>query len=105
LERLAYLAVVPGKFIPCECEIMGPVAYVIAILGCADGSAACQPVATVATRYESQAACSAATGAALASSNDFDFPTIVAECRAVSPVPAAQTKERPAARGVVTREG
>ena len=84
---------------------MGPVAYVIAILGCADGSTACQPVATAPARYESQEACSAATGDALAANSDFDFPTIVAECRAVSPVPAAQPKERPAAEGVVTLEG
>jgi hypothetical protein len=84
---------------------MGPAAYVIAILGCADGSAACQPVATVATRYESHAACSAATGAALASNSDFDFPTSVAECRAVSTIPAAQVKERPAPPGVISREG
>jgi hypothetical protein len=84
---------------------MGPVAYVIAILGCADGSTGCQPVATAPTRYESKDACSAATGTALAASSDFDFPTIVAECRAVSPVPAAQPKERPAAQDVVTREG
>jgi hypothetical protein len=84
---------------------MGPVAYVIAILGCADGSAACQPVATVGTRYESQAACSAATGDALAANSEFDFPTIVAECRAVSAVPAAQSTERPTPPNVVTREG
>ncbi len=84
---------------------MGPVAYVIAILGCADGSTVCQPVATMPVQYESHAACSAATGSALAANSDFDFPTLVAECRAVSPVPAAGTKERPAARGVVTREG
>jgi hypothetical protein len=60
---------------------MGPSYFVIAILGCADGSAACTPVATVPTRYESQAACSAATAYALAANSDFDFPTIVAECR------------------------
>lgn len=84
---------------------MGSIAYVIAILGCADGSLACQPVTTVATRYESQAACSAATGAALASNSDFDFPTLVAECRAVSTIPAAQSKERATPRGVVSREG
>ena len=84
---------------------MGPVAYVIAILGCADGSAACTPVATMPAHYASEASCSAATNAALAQSTDFDFPTIVAECRAVSTVPAAQSKERPTARGVVTREG
>ena len=65
---------------------MGPVAYVIAILGCADGSAACQPVATISTRYESQEACSVATASALAANSDFDFPTIVAECRAAPTV-------------------
>jgi hypothetical protein len=84
---------------------MGPVAYVIAILGCADGSAACTPVASLPARYESQASCSAATGAALSQSTDFDFPTIVAECRAVSTVPAAQRTERPSRRNVDHREG
>jgi hypothetical protein len=84
---------------------MGPVAYVIAILGCGDGSAACTRVATMPTHYATQASCSAATNAALAGSTDFDFPTIVAECRAMSTVPAAQSKDRPVATGVVTREG
>lgn len=84
---------------------MGPVAYVIAILGCADGSAACQPVATMPTRYESQAACSAATSATLAANSDFDFPTLVAECRAAKPVPAAEQREHRAAEGVPVREG
>lgn len=84
---------------------MGPVAYVIAILGCADGSAACQPVATMPTRYESQAACAAATGATLAANSDFDFPTLVAECRAAKAVPAAEQKERRRARDVLVREG
>ncbi len=84
---------------------MGPAAYVIAILGCADGSAACQPVATIPTQYESQAACSAATAGALAANSDFDFPTLVAECRTTRAVPAAQQKERPQAPDVVTREG
>jgi hypothetical protein len=84
---------------------MGPVAYVIALLGCADGSSACTQVATMPTRYESEASCSAATGAALAQSTSFDFPTIVAECRSVSAIPAAQVKERASVRGVVTGEG
>jgi len=84
---------------------MGPIAYVIAILGCADGSAACTTVATMPAHFASESSCSAAMGPALAQSTDFDFPTIVAECRAVSNVPAAQSKERPSARGVVTREG
>ena len=84
---------------------MGPVSYVIAILGCADGSAGCQPVATIPTRYESQAACSAATGEALAANSDFDFPTLVAECRTTRAVPAAEGKEPRGSKGVVTREG
>ena len=44
---------------------MGPGFFIIAILGCADGSAACTPVATLPTRYESRAACPAATSDAL----------------------------------------
>ena len=60
---------------------MGPGYFIIAILGCADGSSACTPVATVPTRYESQAACAAATGNALAARTDLDFPTLQAECR------------------------
>ena len=72
---------------------MGPGYFIIAILGCADGSAACTPVATVPTRYESRAACSAATGLALAANSDFDFPTLVAECRPAS-VPAAATRDQ-----------
>ena len=59
---------------------MGPAAYVIAILGCADGAAQCTPVATLPARYESEATCFAATGGALADNIEADFPTIVAEC-------------------------
>lgn len=82
---------------------MGPVTYVIAILGCADGSAACQQVATLDARYQSEAACSAATGAALVANTDFDFPTIVAECRKAKAVPAADRK--PVRTTQPTREG
>lgn len=63
---------------------MGPAYYVIAILGCADGGAACVPVATVPTRFESSSACSAATAPALSARTDLDFPTLSAVCRAVS---------------------
>jgi hypothetical protein len=60
---------------------MGPAAYVIAILGCADGATGCTPVATLPARYESEATCFAATGGALADGIRLDFPTIVAQCR------------------------
>lgn len=79
---------------------MGAGYFVIAILGCADGSAACTPVATVPTRYESQAACSAATGEVLARNSDFDFPTLLAECRATVAPAGAEKRDEP--RSAVT---
>ena len=69
---------------------MGPASFVIAILGCADGGTACTPVATLQTRYESEAQCAAATGAALIENSNFDFPTLVARCR---PAPAAKSAD------------
>ena len=73
---------------------MGPGYFIIAIMGCADGSAVCTPAATLPTRYESAAACSAAVNDALTANSDLDFPTLVAECRS-SAVPAAASHERP----------
>jgi hypothetical protein len=60
---------------------MGPGYFVIAILGCADGGSACTQVATLQTRYENQAQCSASTAAALEANSNFDFPTLLARCR------------------------
>jgi len=68
---------------------MGPGYFVIAILGCADGGSACTQVATLQTRYKSEAQCSAATASALAANSDFDFPTLLARCR-----PGAAGKQR-----------
>ncbi|NUQ17504.1 MAG: hypothetical protein HOP95_03475 [Sphingomonas sp.] len=61
---------------------MGPGYFVIAILGCADGGSACRPVATLQTHYATQAQCAAAESAALIDNSNFDFPTLVARCRA-----------------------
>ena len=72
---------------------MGPGFYVIAILGCADGSASCTPVQTMPTRYESRDACQAATEGALMASGDFDFPTLLAQCRPAK-APAAERSPR-----------
>jgi hypothetical protein len=66
---------------------MGPGIFLIAIFGCGDGNAACQPVRTLETRYESRAACMAATEKALTESGDVDYPTVVAQC--VAPREAA----------------
>lgn len=74
---------------------MGPGYFIIAILGCADGSANCAPVATPPARYESIEACSAATSAALVNNSDLDFPTLVAECRPASATSASASQESP----------
>jgi hypothetical protein len=76
---------------------MGAGYFVIAILGCGDGSAACTPVATVPTHYATEEQCDAATADALVRNSDFDFPTIVARCRAVTaPMSAAGDSDKPA---------
>lgn len=68
---------------------MGPGLFLIAILGCGEAEAPCQQVRTLEVRYESQAACTAATEAALARNVDVDFPVVVAECVAAGSEPAA----------------
>ena len=68
--------------------------YVIAILGCADGSAACTPVATMPTRYESRDACQAAIVSALTRNDGFDFPTLLAQCRPAKAPTANQAPRR-----------
>ena len=62
---------------------MGPGLFVIAILGCADGSAECRALVTLPTRYQNRATCAAATGPALFASTLYDFPELQAECRSV----------------------
>jgi len=59
---------------------MGPGIFLIAIMGCGDGGGACRPVRTLEARYESRAACTAATTTALASATDVDAPVVVAQC-------------------------
>jgi hypothetical protein len=102
LEQRFYFAVSVASHLA-GLSIMGPVSYVIAIMGCADGGAACQQVAIAPARYESATACEAATGGVLADSTDFDFPTLVARCRAAKG-PAA-VERRPAPRGITIKEG
>ena len=77
--------------------------FIIAILGCGDASANCTPVATAPARYESAAACSAATPDALAANTDLDFPTLVAQCRSVArPVSASSEQHsNPAPAGTL----
>ena len=68
---------------------MGPGIFIIAILGCGEGDAPCQTVKTLEARYESRAACSAATEAAVTRSGDVDYPVVVAQCVAAGAAPDA----------------
>lgn len=69
--------------------------FIIAILGCADGSTQCTPVMTVPTHYATQAACEAATPAAVLANNNFDFPSLLAQCRAAAPRSSADREAEP----------
>lgn len=72
---------------------MGPGIFLIAIMGCGEADAPCQQVRLLETRYESQAACSAATDKALAANSDADFPVIVAQCVAAGAKPGLNAGE------------
>ena len=81
---------------------MGAGYFVIAILGCGDGSSACTPVATIPTHYATEEQCVAQTADALTSNNGFDFPTLVARCRAVA-APSSASKDSAAAAQLALR--
>jgi hypothetical protein len=55
--------------------------FVMAIMGCGESDAACREVRIDQQRYQSIAACQAATDSALIRHSDLDFPTVVARCR------------------------
>ena len=72
---------------------MGPGYFVIAILGCADGGSTCTQVATLQTRYSTEAQCAAASGPALEANSNFDFPTLLARCRAGTAPATAEVEQ------------
>ena len=55
--------------------------FVMAIMGCGESDAACREVRIDQQRFQSAAACQAATESALIRHSDLEFPTIVARCR------------------------
>lgn len=73
---------------------MGPGYFVIAILGCADGGTSCTQVSTLETRYATASECSGATTGALEANNGFDFPTLIAQCRAEPGAKSADAHRR-----------
>jgi hypothetical protein len=60
---------------------MGPIFYVMAILGCGEGDTACQQVTIADTHYQSAEACDKASAAVIESHSDAPYPVIVAQCR------------------------
>lgn len=62
---------------------MEPLVYVMAIMGCADGSAGCTQARVEPVRYASIGACQAAMPAVLMRNSDLNFPEIAANCQAV----------------------
>lgn len=77
---------------------MDPLFYVMAIMGCGDGSAACRQARVEPARYRSISACRAAIPAALARNGDIDYPVVAASCRATG-VRVADTRRAGPARG------
>ena len=66
---------------------MGPVFYVMAILGCGEADAACQQVDVARAQYQSVEACQVASETEIAERSELLFPVVVAQCRrADSPV-------------------
>ena len=59
---------------------MGPGIFLIAIMGCGDGDAACKQVRLLETQYQSRAECVAASEAALVANSNIDYPSVVAQC-------------------------
>jgi hypothetical protein len=60
---------------------MGPIFYVMAILGCGEADAACQQVDVAQAQYQSIEACNAATPEELERRVDLAFPVVVAQCQ------------------------
>ncbi len=74
---------------------MGPMYFVMAILGCGDGSEACQEARIVPVHYNTMAQCRAALTDQLARNTDVPFPVIGADCRRVGVEIAATGQAKP----------
>ncbi len=62
---------------------MGPVYFMLAIMGCGDGTTGCQQARVEPARYATIQQCRAAMPAALARNTDVDAPVISASCERV----------------------
>ncbi len=74
---------------------MGPMIFVMAIFGCADGADQCTDARMVSTRYATMAQCRAALPSELARNTDVPYPVIGADCRRAGAEIAAANDGRP----------
>lgn len=72
---------------------MGPAVFILAIMGCGEGSALCDQVAVAPTPYVSFEACTAGSGEAMSRYLDANYPVLVAQCRPATAAEVAQLKE------------
>ena len=84
---------------------MGPAAFVIAIMGCADGGSACTQVATLPARYDSERACYAATISAAEMASRYDYPTTIAQCQPTGATRSVRGTPRATGNGRSGRSG
>lgn len=78
---------------------MEPMAFMMAILGCADDGMACREQRVEPVRYASARQCRAAVPAALERNSDIDYPVIAAACRAAPRTIAREGKDAHPPRG------
>jgi len=78
---------------------MGPMLYVMAILGCGDAGTQCEQIRIQPVQYATAESCFAAAAGALEASADLAFPEVTAECRGVSAAQAAELTGAAATRG------
>lgn len=75
---------------------MGPGYFILAIMGCGDGTAMCQEVRDTGRVYRSEVECLADSEATLMSASELSYPEIMVECRAISPQVAQRRMANPA---------
>ena len=71
---------------------MGPAVFILAIMGCGEGSAACETVKVMPTHYASASACQAGTDKAVEQYYEIDYPVVVAQCLRMDAAAAAAVK-------------
>lgn len=62
---------------------MEPMFYVMAIMGCGDGTSNCAQARVEPVHYKTIQQCQAAMPAALSRNSDIDYPVVSAACRSV----------------------